>query len=195
MLLSVLLSEAAKGPMRGLYCHSCGVRVSVPGNATAMAKRSAGLLMYRWRNASLEVLLVHPGGPFWRRRDEGAWSIPKGEVNPEEALLQAAVREFGEETGVEPHGPFLALGAVRLSGGKRVYAWAFEGDCDPLAIKSNTFEVQWPPHSGRTATFPEVDRAAFYGLPAARRALHPAQTRLLDRLLECLASKGGGAAS
>ncbi|MBN1607389.1 MAG: NUDIX domain-containing protein [Polyangiaceae bacterium] len=149
-----------------------------------MAKTSAGLLMYRSASAGLEVLLVHPGGPFWKHRDQGAWSIPKGEVNPDEPLLQAAMREFREETALEPRGPFLSLGAVRLSGGKRVHAWAFEGDCDPQAIQSNTFEVEWPPHSGRRATFPEVDRAAFYTIAAARRALHPAQARLIDRLLE-----------
>jgi predicted NUDIX family NTP pyrophosphohydrolase len=147
--------------------------------------------MYRSGSAGLEVLLVHPGGPFWKHRDEGAWSIPKGEVNPDEPLLQAAMREFREETALEPRGPFLSLGAVRLSGGKRVHAWAFEGDCDPQAIQSNTFEVEWPPRSGRLASFPEVDRAAFYTITAARRALHPAQALLLDRLLDRVGGGGG----
>jgi predicted NUDIX family NTP pyrophosphohydrolase len=155
-----------------------------------MAKRSAGLVMYRWRDACIEVLLVHPGGPFWKHRDQGAWSIPKGEVNPEEPLLEAAAREFREETSVEPHGPYVSLGAVRLSGGKRVHAWAFEGDCDPQAIRSNSFELEWPPHSGRLTAFPEVDRAAFYTLAAARRALHPAQVQLLDRLLDRMRARG-----
>jgi predicted NUDIX family NTP pyrophosphohydrolase len=156
-----------------------------------MAKRSAGLLMYRWGSEGLQVLLVHPGGPFWKHRDEGAWSIPKGEVNPDEPLLQAAMREFREETALSPRGPFLSLGAVRLSGGKRVHAWAFEGDCDPKQIHSNTFQVQWPPHSGRLVTFPEVDRAAFFTMAGARCALHPAQAPLLDRLLERLGAGDG----
>ena len=145
-------------------------------------------MMYRCAGGSVEVLLVHPGGPFWRGKNVGAWGIPKGEVEPDEPLLEAAQREFAEETALVAKGPFLALGWVKLSRGKRVHAWAFEGDCDPEAVVSNTFEAEWPPRSGRKQTFPEVDKAAFFDIDAARRALHPAQVPLLDRLtrsLEC----------
>jgi predicted NUDIX family NTP pyrophosphohydrolase len=158
-----------------------------------MAKKSAGLMMYRGRAPSLEVLLVHPGGPFWKNKDAGSWGIPKGEVNPDEPLLEAAQREFLEETGVAPTGPYLPLGSVRLSGGKRVHAWAFEGDCDPTAIRSNTFEAEWPPRSGITRTFPEVDRAGFFNLSGASRALHPAQAVLLKRLVRKLEERSGAA--
>ena len=151
-----------------------------------MAKRSAGLMMYRRRDGILEVLLVHPGGPFWRGKNVGAWGIPKGEVEPDEPLLEAAQREFTEETALVPEGPYLALGWVRLSRGKRVYAWAFQGDCDPTAIVSNTFEAEWPPRSGRTQSFPEVDKAAFFDIESASRALHAAQVPLLDRLTRSL---------
>jgi predicted NUDIX family NTP pyrophosphohydrolase len=157
-----------------------------------MPKTSAGLLMYRGRTehrASPEVLLVHPGGPFWRNRDDGAWMIPKGEVESGEDLLAAAIREFKEETGLTPSGPFLALGQVKHKSGKIVHAWAFEGDCDPTKIRSNTFEVEWPPKSGRRQDFPEVDRAEFFDLPNARRKMLPAEAPLLDRLLEKVSSK------
>lgn len=115
--------------------------------------------MYRRRGASLEVLLVHPGGPFWQNKDAGAWSLPKGECEPGEATLETARREFHEETGFEPRPPFHELGTVRARG-KTIFAWAFEGDCDPAALRSNPFTMEWPPRSGRQQVFPEVDRAA-----------------------------------
>ena len=146
-------------------------------------KQSAGLLMYR-RRGELEVLLVHPGGPFWARRDDGAWTIPKGEIetsNQEEALATAR-REFQEETGMVPEGPFVALTPVQQKGGKVVHAWAFAGDCDPATLTSNTFTMEWPPRSGKFAEFPEVDRAGFFGLAEARVKLNPAQVAWLDEL-------------
>jgi len=149
--------------------------------------------MYRRRVPSVEILLVHPGGPFWRNKDIGSWGIPKGEVNPDEPLLDAAQREFFEETGVSPAGPYLSLGSVRLSGGKRVHAWAFEGDCDPAALRSNTFQAEWPPRSGIMRTFPEVDRAGFFDVSAAVHALHPGQIALLERLLRKLGAQSGAA--
>ena len=149
-----------------------------------MPKVSAGLLMYRRREGDLEVLLVHPGGPLFVNRDDGFWSIPKGEVDADEDLLAAACREFTEETGLEPTGPFLPLGQIKQRGGKLVHAWAFEGDCDPASIRSNTFEMEWPPRSGRRQTFSEIDRAAFFDLDAARHKINPAQTTFLDTLAE-----------
>lgn len=143
---------------------------------------SAGLLMYRSVDDDLQVLLAHPGGPYFRGKDEGAWSIPKGEPGPDEPLLDAAVREFGEEIGVEPKGPFQALTPIRQKGGKVVHAWALEGDCDPAAISCNTVTIEWPPRSGRRAEFPEIDRAAFFGLAEARRKVNAAQVPLIDEL-------------
>ena len=143
---------------------------------------SAGLLMYRRRNSSLEVLLVHPGGPFFKNKDAGAWTIPKGEPNEDEDLLAVAVREFEEETGLTPQPPYLPLDPVRQKAGKVVHAWAFEGDCDPACIASNTFTIQWPPRSGKFATFPEVDRAGFFDLETARQKMNAAQTAFLDQL-------------
>jgi len=155
-----------------------------------VAKTSAGLLMYRVRGGPIEVLLVHSGGPFWRKRDEGAWSIPKGEVESGEELLATARREFHEELGIEAAGNFVPLTPVRQKGGKVVHAWAFEGDCDPAAIRSNTFTMEWPPKSGRAMEFPEVDKAAFFDLEAARRKINPAQTALLDQLDRLLKTAG-----
>jgi predicted NUDIX family NTP pyrophosphohydrolase len=143
---------------------------------------SAGLLMYRRGGGALQVLLVHPGGPFFRHKDEGAWSIPKGEVEPGEEPLAAALREFGEEIGVTPTGPFLALTPVRQKGGKVVHTWAVEGDCDPAAITCNTATIEWPPRSGRQAEFPEVDRAGFFGVAEARRKINAEQVLLVDQL-------------
>jgi predicted NUDIX family NTP pyrophosphohydrolase len=147
-----------------------------------MPKESAGLLMYRLRGGALEYLLVHPGGPFWQHKDAGAWSIPKGELLPAEDPLAAAQREFEEEVGFKPQGPFLALTPIKQKGGKIVHAWAFEGDCDPAQIHSNTFSLQWPPGSGRLQQFPEVDRAAFFNAEAGREKLNPAQAEWLEEL-------------
>lgn len=147
-----------------------------------MPKVSAGILLYRRRGGTLEVLLVHPGGPFWRNKDLGAWSIPKGKAEPGEDLLAVARREFEEETGVQVEGPFTDLGEVRQRKGKVVYGWAVEGDLDVAAIRSNTFAMEWPPRSGRMQEFPEVDRAAFFGIEEARRKMNPGQVGLLDLL-------------
>jgi predicted NUDIX family NTP pyrophosphohydrolase len=147
-----------------------------------MPKESAGLLMYRLRGGALEYLLVHPGGPFWQHKDAGAWSIPKGELLPAEDPLAAAQREFEEEVGFKPQGPFLALTPIKQKGGKIVHAWAFEGDCDPAQIHSNTFSLQWPPGSGRLQQFPEVDRAAFFNAEAGPEQLNPAQAEWLEEL-------------
>ena len=148
---------------------------------------SAGVLLFRRTGGAIEVLVVHPGGPLWARRDDGAWSIPKGEVGPGEAPLAAARREFAEEIGSpSPDGEPLALGEIRLKSGKRVVAWALEGDLDADRIESNTFEMQWPPRSGRMQAFPEVDRAAWLDAAGARRKLNPAQAEFVDRLVDML---------
>ena len=148
----------------------------------AKGRRSAGILLHRRREGRLEVLLVHPGGPFWKNRDEGAWTIPKGEYGDGEDALDAAKREFAEETGFPVEGPFHELAPVRQASGKVVRAWAVEGDCDAAAIRSNTFSMEWPLRSGKTAEFPEVDRAAWFALDEARRRILPAQMPLLDEL-------------
>jgi len=173
-----------------------------------MPSVSAGLLLYRRSGAPgpgerrLEVLLVHPGGPYWAKKDAGAWSIPKGEAEAEELgpepatvtvakarnraagadLLAVALREVREETGLEPAGPFQPLGGVKAHHHKLIYAWAVEYDCDPATIVSNAFAIEWPPRSGTRAEFPEVDRAAWFDLPAARAAIVPAQRRFIDDL-------------
>jgi predicted NUDIX family NTP pyrophosphohydrolase len=157
---------------------------------------SAGILLYRYPpgspvtgDAEPEVLLVHPGGPMWSRRDLGAWSLPKGEVDPGEEPLAAARREFAEETGSPvPEGEPVALGEVRLKSGKRVLAWALAGDLDAAAVVSNTFEMQWPPRSGRMRSFPEVDRAQWFSLQHARARLNPAQAAFVDRVADILDS-------
>jgi predicted NUDIX family NTP pyrophosphohydrolase len=150
------------------------------------AKQSAGILLYRRLSASLEVFLVHPGGPFWKNKDAGVWTIPKGEFTNDEPALDAAVREFREETGVALKGPFQPLSPVRQKGGKRVYAWAAPGDLDPQKIVSNTFDLEWPPRSGKTRTFPEVDKGAWYSLTAARHYINPAQIPFLEELEETI---------
>ena len=153
-----------------------------------MAARSAGILLHRTRDDALEVLLVHPGGPFWARRDAGAWSIPKGEHSDREDPLDAARREFEEELGTPaPDGAALDLGEVRQKSGKLVHGWGLEGDLDASSITSNTVEIEWPPRSGRTLEIPEVDRAEWFGLDAAREKINPAQAELLARLSERLA--------
>jgi predicted NUDIX family NTP pyrophosphohydrolase len=143
---------------------------------------SAGLLMYRRRAGGVEVLLVHPGGPFWRNKDAGAWTIPKGEPAVGEELLEAAKREFEEETGVAPVGDCAPLPPLKQKGGKVIHAWAIEGDLDPAQIRSNTFEMEWPPRSGRRAAFPEIDRAGFFSLDQARLKMNSGQVALLDAL-------------
>jgi predicted NUDIX family NTP pyrophosphohydrolase len=149
--------------------------------------RSAGILLFRRPAGAVEVMIVHPGGPLWARRDDGAWSIPKGEYEPGEEPLEAARREFEEETGTPaPGGEALALGEVRLQSGKRVLGWALEGDIDTTAIRSNTFAMQWPPRSGRVQEFPEVDRGAWFTPACARVKLNPAQVEFVDRLLDML---------
>jgi predicted NUDIX family NTP pyrophosphohydrolase len=151
-----------------------------------MAKRSAGILMYRREGSEIEALLVHPGGPFWAKKDLGAWSIPKGEYAEGEEPLAIAVREFEEETGARPSGDFLPLGEIVQPGRKVVSAWAMEGDFDVGALKSNLFEMEWPPKSGRRASFPEVDRAEWFSIDAARKKILPGQSAFLDRLLSAL---------
>jgi predicted NUDIX family NTP pyrophosphohydrolase len=151
-----------------------------------MAKKvSAGLLLYRCR-AELEVFLVHPGGPFWVKKDAGAWSLPKGEIGEGEDPLEAAKREFREETGLPIAGEFQRLEPVRQSGGKIVYAWAIEADCDPSQLRSNLFVMEWPPKSGQTQQFPEVDRAGWFHIPEARKRINAGQLGLLDQLISAL---------
>ena len=151
----------------------------------ARTARSAGILLYRERAGEFQVLLVHPGGPFWARKDAGAWSIPKGEYDDDEDPLAAARREFEEELGAAPPaGPAHDLGEIRQRAGKLVRAFALEGDLEAQAITSNTCEIEWPPRSGRSLTIPEVDRAEWFGVQEARLRINPAQLALLDRLLE-----------
>jgi predicted NUDIX family NTP pyrophosphohydrolase len=151
--------------------------------AAKRSSQSAGLLLYRRLDGKLEVLLVHPGGPFWQKRDDGAWSIPKGEFDENEVGIDVARREFQEELGAEaPNGDATPLGEVRQSGGKTVHAWALPGDLDVTKTTSNTFEIEWPPRSGKMQTFPEIDRAAWFDLDTARRKLIPAQAVFIDRL-------------
>lgn len=153
---------------------------------------SAGLLLFRRIGGRLEVLLAHPGGPFWAGRDAGAWTVPKGQVGAGEELLAAARREFAEETGHAPGGPFVPLGSVRQKGGKVVHAWACEGDLDPRLATSNTTWLEWPPGSGRRVEFPEIDRCGWFAPDAARAKLNPAQVAFVDRLEAVLAGKDGG---
>ena len=151
-----------------------------------MPKAAAGLLLYRRHPAGIEVLLAHPGGPFWSRKDVGAWSIPKGEIDPGEDPVAAVRREFREEIGLEVTGPVAPLGQQKQGSGKLVRIWASEGDFDPAQLRSNTFEMEWPKGSGRTQTFPEVDRAAWFALDEARRRILPGQAPFLDALLTLL---------
>lgn len=161
--------------------------------ATKRGNVSAGLLLFRRTPRGLEVFLAHPGGPFWQGRDDGAWTIPKGVVAEGEALLDAARREFTEETGLVPQAPYLALGSVRQKAGKTVHAWAWEGDADADQVRSNTMRTEWPRGSGAWITFPEVDRSAWFDPATARRKLNPAQAELIDRLEAVLAGVANGA--
>jgi predicted NUDIX family NTP pyrophosphohydrolase len=157
-------------------------------------KQSAGILLFRGDVAAPEVLLVHPGGPYWAKKDAGAWSIPKGECEEGEDLRACALREMGEELGPAPalaEGDLIGLGSVRQKGGKVVHAWAAEGAFDPAALDSETFELEWPPRSGSIREFPEVDRAEWLGPVEAREKILPAQAELVDRLLEALAERAG----
>jgi predicted NUDIX family NTP pyrophosphohydrolase len=149
-------------------------------------KQSAGLLLFRRRGSSLEVLLVHPGGPLWARKDDGAWSIPKGEVQENEDTLAAARREVDEETGARPSGTFISLSPVRQTGGKIVHVWAVESDFDPASLKSNLFEMEWPPKSGSRRSFPEVDRAGWFDLETAGRKILASQAIVLKHLKDRL---------
>jgi predicted NUDIX family NTP pyrophosphohydrolase len=147
-----------------------------------MAKQSAGLLIYRRRKGGIEVLLVHPGGPFWQHQDLGVWSIPKGQFAAGEDPLAAARREFQEETGMEAAGNFMPLQPLKQPSGKTVHAWALEGDFDSTRLRSNTFPLEWPPHSGNWVQVPEVDRAEWFSLPAAREKILPGQRGFLEEL-------------
>ena len=145
--------------------------------------------MFRRRGTRLEVLLGHPGGPYWQKKHEGAWTIPKGEIDEGESALDAAVREFQEETGMAPCGPYSALGQITQRSGKVVEAWAFEGDCDPASLTSVTTTIEWPPRSARVIEIPEIDRSEFFDLDDARVVINPAQVPLLDRLEELVRGK------
>ncbi len=149
-----------------------------------MAKKSAGLLMYRRHNGELEIMLVHPGGPFWVKKDLGSWSIPKGEYTNEEDPLEVAKREFQEETSFKAEGEFMALTPIKQPGGKLITIWAFEGDCDASKIKSNTFTMEWPPRSGKQQEFPEVDRAGWFIISVAKEKIIKGQTGFIDELYQ-----------
>jgi predicted NUDIX family NTP pyrophosphohydrolase len=155
-----------------------------------MPKQAAGLLVYRVRDRAIDVFLVHPGGPFWAKKDAAAWSIPKGEFNADEEPLAAARREFTEETGFTLAGPFAPLGTIRVSSAKVLHAFATEADLDPAQVKSNTFKLEWPPRSGRWAEFPEVDRADWFPLDVAKEKIHRGQLELLTRFETALKEAG-----
>lgn len=157
------------------------------------AKTSAGLLMFRQRNGRIEVLLVHPGGPYFRNKDAGAWTIPKGEASDGEALLERARIEFEEELGAAPSGDWIELGSVKQKGGKTVHAWAFEGTLEEgFQSVSNEFEMEWPPRSGRLERFPEIDRAGFFAIEEAKEKINVAQRALLERLLAAIDGRTAG---
>ena len=147
-----------------------------------MPKISAGILLYRLNNSDPEVLLVHPGGPFWVKKNMGSWSIPKGEIEPEEDLLEAAIRETKEETGIKSKGKFIALSPLKQKSGKIIHAWALQGNFDPLDLKSNSFEMIWPPKSGKNNVFPEIDKAAWFPLKEAKLRIVPGQIPFITEL-------------
>lgn len=149
-------------------------------------KQSAGILLYKKMNGSLQVFLVHPGGPYWQKKDEGSWSVPKGEFSDAEDALQAAKREFFEETGTSLSGEFIELAPVTQKAGKKVYAWAIEGDIDAGDIRSNTFTIEWPPGSRKMKEYPEVDRAGWFNVETAKEKINPAQASLIDDLIQKL---------
>ena len=151
-----------------------------------IATQSAGILLYRKRNDRVELFLVHPGGPFWKKKDVGSWTIPKGEFTNNEKALEAAKREFEEETGIALFGDFIELTPVKQKAGKIIYAWALEGNVDPSAILSNSFKIEWPPKSGQYREFPEIDKAEWFGEEEAKEKINPAQARLVDELLQRL---------
>lgn len=159
------------------------------GATNLSAKQSAGILLFRRSGERIEVLLGHPGGPFWKKKDHGAWTVPKGLIAPGEPAFEAAKREFLEETGHSPGGKFISLGDAKQPGGKTVHVWAVEGDWNPEELKSNLFQMEWPPHSGRLQTFPELDRAEWFTIPAARERILKGQTGFLNRLLEAIAQR------
>jgi predicted NUDIX family NTP pyrophosphohydrolase len=154
-----------------------------------MSKKSAGILLYRFKNSSLEVLLVHPGGPFWKNKDLGAWTIPKGEFTDEEDPLDAAKREFEEETSFPPPEKYIELTPIKQKSGKAVFAWAAEGNIDTEKIQSNEFEMEWPPHSGKKQKFPEVDKGNWFAISDAKKKIIPAQLNFLEELSSLLKEK------
>jgi predicted NUDIX family NTP pyrophosphohydrolase len=161
------------------------------GKEDSVAKQSAGLIMYRCRDSGVDVLLIHPGGPYWAKKDDGAWTIPKGEIEEEEEAHEAAQREFEEETGLQPRGHFYPLTPVRLKSGKTVYAWAFEGDWDPTRLESTTFTTEWPPRSGRIQEYPEADRAEWFTLTGAKEKIQGGQLGFLRELETLLGDRTG----
>lgn len=154
-----------------------------------MPKQSAGILLYRLTGRVPEFLLVHPGGPFWAKKEQGSWSVPKGELSPGEDPVAAARREFQEETGQSVSGEFIVLSPVKQKGGKIVYCYAYEGNIDPAMIKSNIFEMEWPPGSGKKASYPEVDKAMWFDIQSAREKINEAQRAFIDELVEILGSQ------
>ncbi len=183
--LDVLISIPAVGVMQGFSWQKGfqqPAKKATPSGQLNMTKKSAGILLYRIHKGAPEFFLVHPGGPFWRNKDAGAWSIPKGEFEEGEDPLQTAIRELQEETGMTVEGNFIALTPVKQKGGKIVYAWALHKNVDPGKVKSNSFEIEWPPHSGRRSSFPEIDRADWFPILLAREKINSGQLPLLREL-------------
>jgi predicted NUDIX family NTP pyrophosphohydrolase len=172
--------------VRCVLTSSRHIQTSVTPLGNSMPRIAAGLVMYRIREGHIEVLLAHPGGPLFKKKDAGAWTIPKGEPDDGEDLLPTAQREFTEETGLVAQEPFLPLGSIQQKGGKIVHAWAFEGDCDPATLRSNQFTMEWPPKSGQHQQFPEIDRADFFTLKRAREKLRAEQVPLVEELADLL---------